>query len=40
MLEPLLPEVQREFELGPVEFCTFETMLEYPRLFYLGEAEE
>ncbi|KAL2203548.1 hypothetical protein CC79DRAFT_1343934 [Sarocladium strictum] len=39
MLEPLLPEVQREFELGPVEFCTFETMLDYPRLFYLGEAE-
>ncbi|KAK0387058.1 hypothetical protein NLU13_5371 [Sarocladium strictum] len=39
MLGSLLPEIQMEFELGPVEFCTFETMLEYPRLFYLGEAE-
>ncbi|KXJ85618.1 RNA ligase/cyclic nucleotide phosphodiesterase [Microdochium bolleyi] len=28
-----------EFELGPVEFNTFETMLAYPRLFYLGESE-
>jgi hypothetical protein len=39
MLESLLPEVQIEFELGPVEFCTFENMLEYPRLFYLGDAD-
>jgi hypothetical protein len=35
-----LPAVQREFELGPVEFCTFENMYTFPRLFYLGGDEE
>ncbi|KAL7933735.1 RNA ligase/cyclic nucleotide phosphodiesterase [Trichoderma chlorosporum] len=34
-----LRELQREFELGPVEFCTFENMYAFPRLFYLGEEE-
>ncbi|KEF61674.1 uncharacterized protein A1O9_03242 [Exophiala aquamarina CBS 119918] len=37
----LLPPLQQfEFELGAVEFCTFETMLAFPRLFYLGEDED
>ncbi|KAM5350807.1 hypothetical protein ACJ41O_007312 [Fusarium nematophilum] len=36
----LVPEVKMEFELGKVEFCTFENMLAYPRLFYLGDEEE
>ncbi len=35
-----LPMVQQEFELGPVEFCTFENMYAFPRLFYLGEKAE
>ena len=35
-----LPALQREFQLGAVEFCTFENMQEFPRLFYLGEMEE
>jgi len=35
-----LPAVQREFELAAVEFCTFENMYAYPRLFYLGERDE
>ncbi|EGP87471.1 uncharacterized protein MYCGRDRAFT_93449 [Zymoseptoria tritici IPO323] len=39
VLDSLLPEIQMDFELGAVEFCTFENMLEYPRLFYLGEPE-
>ncbi|RFU75845.1 rna ligase cyclic nucleotide phosphodiesterase [Trichoderma arundinaceum] len=32
-----LPALQREFDLGPVEFCTFENMYAFARLFYLGE---
>lgn len=28
-----------EFDLGPVEFCTFENMYAFARLFYLGEQE-
>ncbi|KAI1262933.1 RNA ligase/cyclic nucleotide phosphodiesterase [Xylariaceae sp. FL1019] len=28
-----------EFSLGAVEFCTFEDMFSFPRLFYLGETE-
>ncbi|KAH6962025.1 RNA ligase/cyclic nucleotide phosphodiesterase [Ilyonectria sp. MPI-CAGE-AT-0026] len=36
----LLPAVDMEFELGAVEFCTFENMCAYPRLFYLGDARE
>jgi hypothetical protein len=32
--------VQREFELGAVEFCTFENMCAFLRLFYLGESEK
>lgn len=35
-----LPAVQQEFELGAVEFCTFENMYAFQRLFYLGEREE
>ncbi|KIN03387.1 hypothetical protein OIDMADRAFT_51352 [Oidiodendron maius Zn] len=35
-----LSAVRREFELGAVEFCTFQNMHAFPRLFYLGEAEE
>jgi hypothetical protein len=33
-----LPAVQQEFDLRAVEFCTFENMYIFPRLFYLGEA--
>jgi hypothetical protein len=32
-----LPVVKVEFELGAVEFCTFENMYAFHRLFYLGE---
>jgi hypothetical protein len=39
VLKELLPEVKMEFDLGAVEFCTFENMFAYPRLFYLGDAE-
>jgi hypothetical protein len=35
-----LPAVQQQFELGAVEFCTFENMYAFTRLFYLGEREE
>lgn len=35
-----LPAVHREFEMGAVEFCTYENVLGFPRLFYLGEREE
>jgi hypothetical protein len=31
-----LAAIQQEFELGAVEFCTFENMYEFPRLFHLG----
>lgn len=34
-----LPALQREFDLGPLEFCTFENMYAFHRLFYLGEQE-
>lgn len=34
-----LPEVQLEFELGAVEFCTFENMYAFPRLFYLSKRD-
>ncbi|KAH8819017.1 RNA ligase/cyclic nucleotide phosphodiesterase [Xylogone sp. PMI_703] len=40
LFEQHLPELQREFDLGAVEFCTFENMYAFPRLFYLGEKEE
>ncbi|OAA61294.1 RNA ligase/cyclic nucleotide phosphodiesterase [Niveomyces insectorum RCEF 264] len=33
----LEPKIQMEVELGPVEFCTFEDMYAFSRLFYLGE---
>lgn len=33
-----LPQIQLEFELGAVEFCTFENMLSFKRLLYLGDA--
>jgi hypothetical protein len=32
--------LQQEFELGAVEFCTFENMYAFPRLFFLGQREE
>ena len=35
-----LPAVQQEFQLGAVEFCTFENMYAFQRLFFLGEREE
>ncbi|KAL5089871.1 hypothetical protein Trisim1_004987 [Trichoderma cf. simile WF8] len=34
-----LPALQREFDLGPLEFCTFENMYAFHRLFHLGEEE-
>lgn len=34
-----LKSVKLEFELGAIEFCTFEDMYSYPRLFYLGQDE-
>lgn len=34
-----LPSLVQDFELGALEFCTFENMYEFPRLFYLGERE-
>lgn len=34
-----LPVVQMELELGAVEFCTFENMYSFARLFYLGGRE-
>jgi hypothetical protein len=40
VLAQLLPGTQREFELGAVEFCTFENMYDYPRQFYLGDRGE
>ncbi|CAM1503480.1 Fc.00g010710.m01.CDS01 [Cosmosporella sp. VM-42] len=36
----LLPDVKMEFELSAVEFCTFENMCAYRRLFYLGNRRE
>lgn len=39
VLSEQLLHVQPEFELGAVEFCTFEDMHAFPRLFYLGERE-
>lgn len=35
-----LPVLQQEFELGSVEFCTFDNMFEFPRQFYLGQESE
>lgn len=37
LLAEFRPKLEMEFELGAVEFCTFETMCAYPRLFYLGD---
>lgn len=39
LLADILPQLQLEFDLGAVEFCTFDNMCAYPRLFYLGEGE-
>ncbi|RDW56756.1 hypothetical protein BP6252_13979 [Coleophoma cylindrospora] len=39
VLAKLLAEMPKEFELGAVEFNTFEDMHAFPRLFYLGEKE-
>ncbi|KUJ13953.1 uncharacterized protein LY89DRAFT_736956 [Mollisia scopiformis] len=39
VLSQHLPAVQQEFDLGAVEFCTFENMYAFPRQFYLGEKE-
>lgn len=33
-----LVELDREFDLGPVEFCTFEDMHSFSRLFYVGKT--
>lgn len=38
LFEKHLPEVQLEFELGAVEFCTYENMYAFARLLYLGES--
>ncbi|KAL7893659.1 RNA ligase/cyclic nucleotide phosphodiesterase [Trichoderma sp. SZMC 28014] len=38
LFEKHLSEVQLEFELGAVEFCTYENMYAFARLFYLGES--
>ncbi|RSL59572.1 hypothetical protein CEP54_007256 [Fusarium duplospermum] len=35
-----VPHVEMDFELGRVEFCLFENMLAFPRIFYLGDKEE
>ncbi|RSL94351.1 hypothetical protein CDV31_014339 [Fusarium ambrosium] len=35
-----VPDVEMDFELGRVEFCLFENMLAFPRVFYLGDKEE
>lgn len=32
-------QIKVEFDLGAVEFCTFEDMRSFPRQFYLGETE-
>jgi hypothetical protein len=40
LFEKHLPEVQLEFELGAVEFCTYENMYAFARLFYLGESQD
>ncbi|PTB45827.1 hypothetical protein M441DRAFT_54849 [Trichoderma asperellum CBS 433.97] len=37
LFEEHLPKVQLEFELGAVEFCTYENMYAFARLFYLGD---
>ena len=34
-----LPAVQRDFELGAVEFCTFENMYTFTRVLCLGERQ-
>lgn len=39
LFEKHLPEVQLEFELGALEFCTYENMYAFARLFYLGESQ-
>lgn len=36
----LLPGVRMEFELGRAEFCTFEDMYAFRRVFYLGGKGE
>lgn len=40
LLTELVPDVKMEFELGRVEFCTFDNMEAFPRLLYLGDREE
>ena len=39
VLAQLLQGMPLEFELGAVEFCTFENMYSFRRQFYLGEME-
>ncbi|EXJ80697.1 hypothetical protein A1O3_06981 [Capronia epimyces CBS 606.96] len=39
VLAEILPKVKMDFDLGAVEFCTFENMCAYPRVFYLGGEE-
>lgn len=40
LFEKHLSEVQLEFELGAVEFCTYENMYAFARLFFLGESQD
>ncbi|KAL7921667.1 RNA ligase/cyclic nucleotide phosphodiesterase [Trichoderma austrokoningii] len=40
LFETHLSGVQLEFELGAVEFCTYEDMYAFARLFYLGNQTE
>lgn len=37
LLQAVLPQIVSEFELGAVEFCTFEDMHWFSRLLYLGD---
>ncbi|KAK1253106.1 hypothetical protein MKX08_004293 [Trichoderma sp. CBMAI-0020] len=40
LFEKHLSEVQLKFELGAVEFCTYENMYAFARLFCLGESQD
>lgn len=37
LLAQISPEMKVEFELGAVEFCSFENLHRFDRVFYLGE---
>ncbi|PNP41761.1 hypothetical protein TGAMA5MH_06354 [Trichoderma gamsii] len=40
VFEKHLSEAQLEFELGAAEFCTYENMYSFVRLFYLGQGQD